>query len=174
MPRSAARSIARPTAPVHLEFFYNETADPSGSGQGTIYLGSLDLQTDANGDQSFTTALKLPASTGFIVATATVNGNTSEFSKDFTIGDQATLQVVASGSGLDTFVNTLFPTPLVVQATLDGQPLAGAVIVFAAPQRRQSRRFLPDRQRRADDLSSGQRRGRHRRQRQRVVHVPRQ
>ena len=118
-------------APVQLEFFYNETADPSGFGQGTTYLGSLDLQTDANGDLSFTTDFKLPASTGFITATATVNGNTSEFSKDFTIGDVATFQVF--GSSQRAFVNTLFAVPLIAHAQLDGQALAGAVIVFTAP-----------------------------------------
>ena len=67
-----------------VQFFANPTADPSGYGQGQLYLGSTTVTTgsdfNANIDARLTTAI--PA--GWIVsATATDPlGNTSEFSPD--------------------------------------------------------------------------------------------
>jgi CSLREA domain-containing protein len=65
-----------------IEFFSNNTCDPSGYGEGRTFLGSLDVTTDLGGEASFmfTLPLSLPAGY-FVTATATDPGNnTSEFS----------------------------------------------------------------------------------------------
>lgn len=65
-----------------LDFYASPACDPSGYGQGTAYLGSLEVDTDVSGDGAFTTLLPAAPETGaFITATATSGtGDTSEFS----------------------------------------------------------------------------------------------
>jgi hypothetical protein len=77
-----------------LDFYANSTEDPSGFGQGQIYLGSRTVVTDANGNASFIADLAtggndangnpLGSLAGYwISATAThASGDTSEFAKD--------------------------------------------------------------------------------------------
>ena len=67
-----------------LDFYANTTADPSGYGQGKLYLGSGTVTTDVNGMGNFDITLNTTIPLGvFISATATdPNGNTSEFAKD--------------------------------------------------------------------------------------------
>ena len=74
-----------------LEFFANETCDPSGNGEGQRFIGVENVTTDGNGDASvdarFWTARqsrswRRKSSFDFITATATdPDGNTSEFSR---------------------------------------------------------------------------------------------
>lgn len=69
-----------------VEFFRNQVADPSGSGEGKTLIGSLTAKTDKNGlaDCDMTTSSPIPVGE-FITATASEksNGgiNTSEFSQ---------------------------------------------------------------------------------------------
>ncbi|MBW8056104.1 MAG: hypothetical protein FVQ76_12480, partial [Nitrospira sp.] len=67
-----------------LEFFSSSTADPSGFGEGEVYLGSDTVTTNASGDGTFTTVLPVAVAIGDVVtATATTPGpnpETSEFS----------------------------------------------------------------------------------------------
>ena len=89
-----------PNEPFDLEFFGSPDCDPSGNGEGQIYLGSLSVVTDANGDVSFSTSLFTAVPVGdFVTATAShhISSNppiseTSEFS--------ACVQVEAPSSGL--------------------------------------------------------------------------
>ena len=71
-----------PNTTFTLDFYANTVADPSGHGEGEIYLGAATVTTDANGHVAF--AITVPAATSpgqFITATATdPDGNTSEFS----------------------------------------------------------------------------------------------
>jgi PKD repeat protein len=72
-----------PNTEFTLEFFANTACDPSGFGEGEIFLGSTVTTTNSSGDVSFTVTFT-PAIPGeqFITATATdPNGNTSEFSE---------------------------------------------------------------------------------------------
>lgn len=65
-----------------IDFFASSAVDPSGFGQGQVYLGSATITTDASGGvtQSVTISA-LPAGKHFVSATATDSaGNTSEFS----------------------------------------------------------------------------------------------
>src|SRR5207249_1661228 len=66
-----------------LEFFLNDTADPSGYGEAQTFIGSTIVTLHGNGMQSFTAALPLTATfTQFVTATATdPDNNTSEFSQ---------------------------------------------------------------------------------------------
>ena len=70
-----------------VQFFANVTADPSGYGQGQIYLGQITVTTDASGNASFTATSKTSVPVGeFISATATdPSGDTSEFRQDVTV-----------------------------------------------------------------------------------------
>jgi len=65
-----------------LQFFASPTADPSGYGQGETFLGSTTVNTDQNGNASFTVSFSTVVPVGQVVsATATdPNNNTSEFS----------------------------------------------------------------------------------------------
>ncbi|MDQ3010721.1 MAG: putative Ig domain-containing protein, partial [Acidobacteriota bacterium] len=63
--------------PVRIEFFGNTTCDPSGNGEGEVFLGS----TTVSAPGSFTASVTLVPGKSLITATATDNnGNTSEFS----------------------------------------------------------------------------------------------
>jgi len=66
-----------------IEFFLNNTADPSGYGEGAIYLGSTFVTVHGNGTESFTASFPVSATyTQFITATAIGPFNdTSEFSQ---------------------------------------------------------------------------------------------
>jgi hypothetical protein len=68
-----------------LDFYASPVCDPSGNGEGRVYLGSQDVTTDANGDVAFTAYLAGSLQDGWsVTATATdVEGSTSEFSSCF-------------------------------------------------------------------------------------------
>jgi hypothetical protein len=66
-----------------LQFFSNATCDPSGFGEGEVYLGSSATSTNASGSASFgVTLARVVAPGSQITATATDStGNTSEFAR---------------------------------------------------------------------------------------------
>lgn len=71
-----------PSQQFSVEFFASPSADPSGHGEGKVFLGARDVTTDASGNASFSATLPVGAPAGwFISATAThlATGNTSEF-----------------------------------------------------------------------------------------------
>lgn len=66
-----------------LEFFASPLCDPTGFGEGAVYLGYLDsVLTDASGNASFTTALSGNVLPGWAITATAIDdsGNTSEFS----------------------------------------------------------------------------------------------
>src|SRR5262249_46233670 len=73
-----------------VEFFANQTPDPSGYGQGQTFLGYANVTTDGSGYANFTANLSnsVPLGQRYLSATATVAhsdgtfGDTSQFSKD--------------------------------------------------------------------------------------------
>ena len=69
---------------LRVELFSNPAADPSGYGQGKVFLGYVMVTTGAGGGGSFTFSPSSSVAVGqFISATATdVNGDTSEFAQD--------------------------------------------------------------------------------------------
>jgi CSLREA domain-containing protein len=76
-----------PNIPFHLEFFDNALCDPSGYGEGEIFLGSVVEATNGAGTVAFNTILAAVVPSGHAVtATATdPGGNTSEFSACVTV-----------------------------------------------------------------------------------------
>lgn len=65
-----------------LDFYSSGVCDPSGNGEGQLYLGAGLVTTDANGDASFTIFVAGYASNGDSVTATAADpaGNTSEFS----------------------------------------------------------------------------------------------
>jgi hypothetical protein len=63
-----------------LEFFANDGIDPSGYGEGKIFLGFVSVTTNSSGDGSFNASFPQIGAGQHVTATATdPNGNTSEF-----------------------------------------------------------------------------------------------
>jgi hypothetical protein len=87
-----------PSATFTIDFYANSAADPSGFGEGQVYLGSVNVTTDANGAGSFTAILP-PVATGLDLITATAtdaNGSTSEFSGNLPlVRNDASLTITA-------------------------------------------------------------------------------
>src|SRR5438105_11848174 len=64
-----------------LEFFANDTIDPTGYGEGQTFAGFTNVTTNGSGNVSFSHNVRKVAGKPYMTATATdPNGNTSEFS----------------------------------------------------------------------------------------------
>ncbi len=81
--------IATPNSQYIIQYFSNPTADPSGFGQGQVYLGSIAVTTDGSGFADVSTRLTSLTNIGDVItATATVPAgvrNTSAFAADIPI-----------------------------------------------------------------------------------------
>jgi hypothetical protein len=78
----AATLNSAPNTTYRVEFFANGASDPSGFGEGQIFLGFKNVTTDSTGNISFTASFPQPSG-GQRLVTATATdpaGNTSEFS----------------------------------------------------------------------------------------------
>ncbi|MEY2410561.1 MAG: hypothetical protein QOF48_3231, partial [Verrucomicrobiota bacterium] len=66
-----------------LDFFLNNSTDPTGYGEGAIFMGSATVLVGAGGSEAFSTSFVFPATyLQFVTATATdPANNTSEFSQ---------------------------------------------------------------------------------------------
>ncbi len=102
-----------------LEFYANDTANPSGYGEGQQYLGSCTVTTDDSGNASFTVTFATSDTTGlFIAATATdPDNNTSSFSPDVTVNGPSSpgsairnAQAVAGANRTPPGADVRFPT----------------------------------------------------------------
>ncbi len=95
-----------------LEFFRSSTCDPSQYGEGQVFLGAHDVETNGAGNARFSTILPVVVPTGqFVTATATdPDGNTSEFSP-----------CIVTGAGNDTW-----PRALRLEPTLEGPILTAS------------------------------------------------
>jgi hypothetical protein len=74
---------SKPNATYTLQFFASPSVDPSGFGEGKVFLGSMTVTTNAGGDVTFTSPsfFRAFATGDWISATATdAANNTSEFS----------------------------------------------------------------------------------------------
>ena len=86
---------------LRVELFSNPVADPSGYGQGKVFLGYVTVTTGAGGGGSFTFSPSSPVAVGqFISATATdVNCDTSEFAQDVQVSNSAPLDIGSQITG---------------------------------------------------------------------------
>jgi trimeric autotransporter adhesin len=81
--RVTGTMVSSPLSSFRVEFFASPTRDPSGFGEGKLFLGARTVSTDANGTASFAVSLPAVVSAGtFVTSTATLvgTGSTSEFS----------------------------------------------------------------------------------------------
>jgi hypothetical protein len=72
-----------PSRAYTIEFFASPDCDPSGYGEGKVFLGCTSVTTDASGGASFDETLATATPDGWVVtstATEDLTGNTSEFS----------------------------------------------------------------------------------------------
>jgi parallel beta-helix repeat protein len=82
---------AYPSTSFRIEFFSNQTPDPSGYGEGQTFLGFAQVTTDSQGNFSANLPTSLPLGT-FLSATATnAAGDTSGFAADITVKAALTL-----------------------------------------------------------------------------------
>jgi hypothetical protein len=78
-----ARFKSTPNTTFHIEFFRNDAYDPTGFGEGQVWIGSADIATPANGRVGFAMNLQSATPAQHLTMTATdPNGNTSEFSPE--------------------------------------------------------------------------------------------
>ena len=74
---------SQPSSTYLLDFYTSSACDPSGNGEGEVYLGSLTIATDSSGNAGGTVGLSTPQVTAGTVVTATAtdaSNNVSEFS----------------------------------------------------------------------------------------------
>jgi hypothetical protein len=76
-----------PNATFRVELFASEALDADGFGEGEVFVGAVDVTTDASGDAAFSVELAEPVESGLsITGTATdAEGNTSEFSEGIVV-----------------------------------------------------------------------------------------
>jgi len=138
-----------PNASFRLEFFSNTSPDPTGFGEGEVFLGSGTALTNASGDVSFNIVMTATLPAGrWVTATATdPSNNTSEFSRAFPFmispvvtnpgpqisseGDAVSLQIMASdpdGQPL-TFSASGLPPGLSINPSTG---LIGGILPFTA------------------------------------------
>jgi titin len=78
---------AYPQTTYRIQFFSNPTADPSGFGQGQVYLATKKVTTNSSGVASFSFTLNKSVAAGWVISTTATSptGNTSAFSNDVTV-----------------------------------------------------------------------------------------
>jgi hypothetical protein len=93
-----------PNTQFSVEFFANATADPTGFGEGQVFLGSVNMKTDANGNGTFTGSFA-GLSVGQCISTTATDPalNTSEFSKCLSVTPNAagSLQFTSAAYGVN-------------------------------------------------------------------------
>ncbi|MEW6157926.1 MAG: right-handed parallel beta-helix repeat-containing protein, partial [Verrucomicrobiota bacterium] len=73
---------SRPNTAFVLDFFSNEKTEPTGHGEGQIWLGSAQVTTDSSGNVAFEASVAALTAGRHVTATATdPDGNSSEFSR---------------------------------------------------------------------------------------------
>jgi hypothetical protein len=97
-----------PSTDFSIEYFSNDSADPTGYGEGKTFLGDTTVTTGGSGNVSFSVTLAQAVSAGMVItSTATdPSGNTSEFS-DTAIAVAGNLSVLVSNPFFSFGISTL-------------------------------------------------------------------
>jgi CSLREA domain-containing protein len=132
-------------AQFNIDFYVSENADPSGSGEGQIFVGTQSVTTDANGDATISYNYSNIAGKPFTSATATntATGDTSEFSNAVLLTSNpgtfvfssATYQTVESAGIVAVIVNRANGSTgaaCVDYTTADGTATAGSDYTLAS------------------------------------------
>ena len=114
--QSRARSTPQQNTSFTIQFFASPTADPSGYGEGQIYLGQTTVTTDSTYNAAIDYVFSETIPTGYAVtATATDPlGNTSEFAHDIPDPDPRRLSIAASALPDPAFVGSTLVYTLTV------------------------------------------------------------
>jgi uncharacterized repeat protein (TIGR01451 family) len=115
--------FGRPSTQVSIDLYANGT-DPSGYGPGPVYLGTVNMTTNASGFAVFSPSFVSPGTpyTSFDATATTSDGNTSEFSANFPVAGslpKAELSVKATTS---TKVVTVGDTVTIVEQVFNTGP----------------------------------------------------
>lgn len=124
----------QPFASYRLEFFLNNTPNPSGYGEGQTSIGSTVTTLDASGVANFTASFPVTAlATQYVTATATdLGGDTSEFSANSQVQTPPVIvvqpiSIVSPPGSPTTFCGVATGTrPLTYQWRLNGINIPGA------------------------------------------------
>jgi uncharacterized repeat protein (TIGR01451 family) len=121
-----------PSTSYSLDLFAN-AADPSGFGQGPVYLGTVNVTTNASGFAVFSPTFTEPSTpyTSFTATSTGPEGNTQEFSANFptdTTGASAELTVTSTPSTTTATVGT--PFTLTETITNNGTSAANSVVLY--------------------------------------------
>lgn len=117
-----------PNSTYLIQFFSTPNVDPTGFGPGKVYLGSINVATDQDGNATFSTPGLDPSSGGYLTATATsADGSTSEFSQAVAITTVADLKVTMVASSDNPHVGDAV-TYTVTVTNLSAVPANGVVL----------------------------------------------
>jgi len=121
--------------PYKLQFFASPTGDPSGYGEGQVFLGQTNITLGLTCSSNFTAYLPVSVSPGWVVtATATdTNNNTSEFSAWVPVISVPTLQLALPGLNQISLSWTNNGGSFVLQQTYNLSPPANWTTVSNAP-----------------------------------------
>ena len=124
--RIAGTLNSTPNMTFSIDFYASPACDPSGYGEGEIYLGSTSATTDAAGNAGFAADLAVAAPAGsFITATATdPQGNTSEFSRCLQAVQPAPTATSPAPATATPVPPTATPPPTVTPAPPTSLPIA--------------------------------------------------
>jgi uncharacterized repeat protein (TIGR01451 family) len=121
-----------PGTSVSIDLFAN-SADPSGFGQGPIFLGTVSATTNAQGFANFSGTFTSPA-TPFSAFSATftgTSGNTSEFTANFpTVASASVADIEVAATSSVTTVTVGDTVTLVEQVANAGPGTANGVVLF--------------------------------------------
>ena len=95
-----------PNASYTLEFFASPECDPSGYGEGQLFLGRTVVSTDASVSAAFDLTLPVRTPDGWMIASTAIedaSGNTSEFSQCITVSTSACIADLTGDGVLDFF-----------------------------------------------------------------------
>ena len=132
----AGTLVSTPNAKFTIQFFVSDTADPSGYGEGQVYLGqSQSIMTDGTGTANFTTIVPVHANAGqFLSAVATDStGNSSEFALNIVVANSATdlaLTITAAPEPVQVGQNLVYT----ITVTNNGpNPASGVTVTDSLP-----------------------------------------
>ena len=126
-----------PNSTFQIDFYSSAALDPSGNGEGTLFINTTTVTTNGNGDATINVTFPTPLGAGrTVTATATdANGNTSEFSAGDSSGAIGTVQFSVTAIQVHEDLGVLNVTvlrqggsngPLTVDfATVNGTAIAG-------------------------------------------------
>ena len=80
---TAALKNSLPNTTMLVEFFASAAADPSGFGEGEVFIGTASAVTDGSGNRSFTTSLAAASPAGYSISATAIapDGTTSSFAQ---------------------------------------------------------------------------------------------